>query len=127
MELPLEQIADAVGTLRMLHDRTERERRHLPRFPVWAPATVQLLEHGGAREALDVHLTNLACGGIGFLSPRPLGRGQKLHVSLATTEAGLLNALCEVVHCSRGAGEALVVGARFAATYSREPAAAPEP
>jgi hypothetical protein len=119
VELPIEQIVDHVSTLRMLYDRSDRERRHLPRFPVWAPAKLSVGEEG-APEPLDVELTNLACGGIGFLSPRPLQPGQRFHVSLPCTDASPLHAVCEVVHCSRSPAGSHLVGARFAATHAAD-------
>jgi hypothetical protein len=82
---------------------------------------------GAAPEPLAVKLTSLACGGIGLLAPRALPPGQQFHVSLPATENTTLHALCEGVQCAANAAGAHVVGARFVATFPRDPTADPSP
>jgi hypothetical protein len=127
VELSLERVADAVAALRSeAWDRPEQDRRVLPRIPVWAHRTIQLTGID-QRHALDVWLTDLACGGMGFLSPRPLAVGQEFVVTLPAAETSASTVLCQVVHCQPAPNGAFTVGSRFLREVNDEAQSAPAP
>jgi hypothetical protein len=115
MELPLERIADTVAALRNeVWNCPEHERRSLPRIRVWAPRTIHLVATpGAAPEPLDVWLVDLACGGISFLSARPLEVGKEFTLSLPSMETSAFRLLCRVHHCQAALNGTFNVGGRF--------------
>ena len=116
MELPLERIAETVAALRNeVWNCPEHERRALPRIRVWAPRTILLTAGapGGRPETLDVWLVDLACGGISFLSPRPLDVGQEFTLTLPSMETSAFSLLCRVHHCQAALNGTFNVGGRF--------------
>jgi hypothetical protein len=111
IDLPIEKVADVVAALRNeVWGNPEQERRALPRIRIWAPRSIELL---APIEALDVWLVDLACGGIGFLSPRPLEVGRGFRVTLPAMDAPPVNLLCQVLHCQPAANGSFTVGGRF--------------
>lgn len=113
MELSLERVADAVMALRIdLRDRPDLERRQLPRFPVWAPRVIRPTGPNAAAP-LEVWLIDVACGGVGFLSPTPLEVGSELYVSIPGAEQSEVHARCRVVHCRQAANGSYLLGAQF--------------
>ena len=119
IELPLEKIADFVAALRNeVWNCPEHERRALPRIRVWAPRTIRITGDRGGRASvdspsLDVWLVDLACGGVGFLSPRPLEVGVEFTVTLPSMESTPSTVTCRVLHCQPAANGTYNVGARF--------------
>lgn len=116
IDLPMEKLADAVVALR--HEvwaRPEAERRALPRIRIWAPRAIQLAGAANlaAAEPLEVWLVDLACGGVGFLSPRPLDIGRDFKLSLPMMDAPPVNLLCRVLHCQAAPNGVFTIGARF--------------
>ena len=127
MELSLERVADAVMALRVdLRDRPDLEKRQLPRFPVWAPRTIHPAG-GGAAGAFEVWLIDIACGGIGFISARPLETGNEFYVSIPAAEGSELHALARVVHCRRMANGSYTSGAQFVKEVTEIPGVARSP
>ena len=61
----------------------------------------------------EVWLVDLACGRIGFLSPRALDVGREFTLSLPVMDAAPMSLLCRVLHCQAAANGAYTVGARF--------------
>ena len=120
LDLPLEKLADAVAALRNeVWNRPEHERRALPRIRVWAPRPIHLAGAGPAAAShdanppLEVWLVDLACGGVGLISPRPLDVGLEFFVTLPMMEAAPVTLLCRVLHCQPAANGSFTVGARF--------------
>ena len=128
VELSLERVADAVAALRgEAWDRPDQDRRVLPRIPVWARRTIQLTGAGRQQQSLDVWLTDLACGGVGFLSPQPLDVGQQFVVTLPAAESSASTVVCQVVHCQPASNGSYTVGAQFAREVTAETQPGPEP
>jgi hypothetical protein len=141
IDLPLEKLADAVAALRNeVWGNPEQERRALPRIRIWAPRVIYLIDPAvpdpeasdaavpGAdgpipSEVLEVWLVDLACGGIGFLSPRPLDVGRAFKMTLPVMDAPSIEILCKVLHCQPAPNGSFTIGARFV----KELAAAPAP
>jgi hypothetical protein len=111
MELSLERVADAVAALRNEGwDRPDIERRMLPRFRVWMPRLIQPADGG---EPLEVWLIDIACGGVGFLAPRPFDREQQFYVSIPGLESASVRILCRVARCLPAQNGSYTVGAQF--------------
>ena len=126
LDLPLEKLADAVAALRNeVWGNPEHERRALPRIRIWAPRAIRLLDPAAANpddaaaqniataEELEVWLVDLACGGIGFLSPRPLDVGRAFLLSLPIMDAAPVNLFCKVLHCQPAPNGSFTIGGRF--------------
>jgi hypothetical protein len=116
IDLPLEKLADAVAALRNeVWNRPDQERRALPRIRVWAPRTIHLqpVAPGQPAAAMEVWLVDLACGGVGFLAPRPLDAGLEFHMTLPSMESEPVTLLCRVLHSQPAPNSAFIVGARF--------------
>ena len=125
LDLPLEKVADAVAALRNeVWGNPEQERRALPRVRVWAPRSVELLS---PTEPLDVWLIDLACGGIGFLSPRALDLGRDFVLTLPVMDAAPLSLLCRVLHCQPAPNGSFTVGGRFVKDLSEATPATDDP
>jgi hypothetical protein len=136
IDLPLEKLADAVAALRNeVWGNPEQERRALPRIRIWAPRVIYLLDPAesevdgpaagsAATEALEVWLVDLACGGIGFLSPRPLDTGRAFKMTLPVMDAAPIDLLCKVLHCQPAPNGSFTIGGRFVKELE---AAAPTP
>ena len=128
VELSLERVADAVAALRgEAWDRPDQDRRVLPRIPVWARRTIQLTGEGRQHQALDVWLTDLACGGVGFVSPRTLDVGQQFLVTLPAAESFASTVLCQVVHCQPAPNGSYTVGGRFLREVAADAQSTPAP
>jgi hypothetical protein len=140
IDLPLEKLADAVAALRNeVWGNPEHERRALPRIRIWAPRVIRLLDpaaadpdaaagapQDAAAEDLEVWLVDLACGGIGFLSPRPLDVGRPFLLTLPVMDAAPVNLFCRILHCQPAPNGSFVVGGRFIKELATpEPAADP--
>ena len=116
VELSLEKVADAVAALRNeVWGREELEKRALPRIRIWAPRELELADAtgGAGTERLEVWLFDLACGGVGFLSPRPLDVGREFRVTLPAMDGAPSRLLCRVLHCQPAPNGSFTVGARF--------------
>ena len=118
MDLPLEKLADAVAALRNeIWGNPEQERRALPRIRVWAPRAIHLVRAsdpgGPGTEPLEVWLVDLACGGIGFLSPRALDVGREFTLTLPVMDADPIGLRCRVLHCQPAPNGSFIVGGRF--------------
>lgn len=112
IDLPLERLADAVAALRSeVWNHPNHERRALPRIRIWAPRAIDLLP--AAPEPLEVWLVDLACGGVGFLSPRALEVGQMFRITLPVMDASPMRLACRVLHCRPAPNGSFTVGARF--------------
>jgi hypothetical protein len=129
IDLPLEKLADAVAALRNeVWGNPETERRALPRIRIWAPREIQLVSEAapGSIEALEVWLVDLACGGIGFLSPRALDVGREFTLSLPIMDSTPVNLLCSVLHCQPAPNGSFTIGGRFVRDLAdAEPAKTP--
>ena len=129
IDLPLEKLADTVAALRSeVWGNPDQERRALPRIRIWAPREIRLIDPAvadpdasAATETLEVWLVDLACGGIGFLSPRPLDVGRAFSLTLPVMDAPSVNLLCRVLHCQPAPNGSFTIGARF--VKELEPAA----
>ena len=123
IDLPLEKLADAVAALRNeVWGNPEHERRALPRIRIWAPREIHLLapaatdcdpDPSAATEPLEVWLVDLACGGIGFLAPRPLDVGRAFLLTLPVMDAAPVRLLCKVLHCQPAPNGSFTIGGRF--------------
>jgi len=126
IDLPLEKLADAVAALRNeVWGNPDQERRALPRIRIWAPRVIYLIDPAVpdpaasdpdgpvASEVLEVWLVDLACGGIGFLSPRALDAGRAFKMTLPVMDAPSIEILCKVLHCQPAPNGSFTVGARF--------------
>ena len=124
IDLPLEKLADAVAALRNeVWGNPEQERRALPRIRIWAPREIRLIDPAasdaatndgsGPAETLEVWLVDLACGGIGFLSPRPLDVGRPFTLTLPVMDAAPMSLLCRVLHCQPAPNGSFTIGGRF--------------
>jgi hypothetical protein len=136
IDLPLEKLADAVAALRNeVWGNPDQERRALPRIRIWAPRVIYLIDPAvpdpavpdpavpdsaapdaddqAASEVLEVWLVDLACGGIGFLSPRALNVGRAFKMTLPVMDAPSIEILCKVLHCQPAPNGSFTVGARF--------------
>lgn len=128
IDLPLEKLADAVAALRNeVWARPETERRALPRIRIWAPRVIHLAGAADpvAAEPLEVWLVDLACGGVGFLSPRALEAGREFTLSLPIMDAEPVTLLCRVLHCQPAPNGPFTIGARFVKEVVAEQPAAP--
>ena len=140
IDLPLEKLADAVAALRNeVWGNPEQERRALPRIRIWAPRVIYLIDPAlpdpstsdpdgpAASEVLEVWLVDLACGGIGFLSPRALDAGRAFKMTLPVMDAPSIEILCKVLHCQPAPNGSFTIGARFVKelTAAAPPDAAP--
>jgi hypothetical protein len=119
IDLPLEKLADTVAALRNeVWGKPEQERRALPRIRVWAPRSINLVgpadpDGTNGAEPLEVWLIDLACGGISFISARPLDVGRDFTMTLPVMDATPIGLLCRIVHCQPAPNGSFTVGGRF--------------
>lgn len=120
MQITLERLEGAVAAMRSdLSQRPADERRLLPRFRVWAPAVIVPSDAAGAKAgaSFEVWVLDLARGGLGFMSGRPLKVGQYFRFTVPSDDPAVppLHTVSRVVYCSPAAAGSHTVGAKFSA------------
>jgi hypothetical protein len=120
MQITLERLESAVAAMRSdLSGRPADERRLLPRYRVWAASVVVPCDAAGAKAgpSFEVWVLDLARGGLGFMSSRPLKLGQCFRFVLPTADPASppLHTVSQVVYCSPAAAGSHTVGAKFSA------------
>jgi hypothetical protein len=120
MQISLDRLESAVAAMRSdLSGRPDDERRLLPRYRVWAPAMVVPCGVSGTKAgpSFEVWVLDLARGGLGFMSSRPLKMGQCFRFTLPSADATSppQHTVSQVVYCSPAAAGSHTVGAKFVA------------